>query len=202
MSEPINAIGLAGLGALLATTIFLATFVVLALRLGAWLKGAGFRFQDFEAHQDERGVRLNSAFKRHEFSDEQPSFPTSNAPSVTVSHQRLEATPPGQVLRRESAAKGWGNIDLANGSTVPPAEVTYTEYARAAVARPARVMQLVVIASEDLPEGVRLAADGKDQVRIATATETDVGVAPAGGVKKGKAFTLKIPVPSDVEVLS
>ncbi len=67
MNETANSVGFIGLGALFATTIFLLVLVVASAKFFRWFKSAGFRFQDFEAHQDGDGVTLNSAFKRAGF---------------------------------------------------------------------------------------------------------------------------------------
>lgn len=80
MNDTANSIGMAGLGALIATTIFLLVLVVICSRFFRWLKSAGFRFQDFEAHQDRNGVRLNSAFKRDGFEQRGP-FTRPTAPA-------------------------------------------------------------------------------------------------------------------------
>ena len=61
-------VGLVSLGALIALVIFLTVIVVLGARVVRWLMGAGFRFADFEAHQTDQGVKMNSAFKRAGFS--------------------------------------------------------------------------------------------------------------------------------------
>jgi hypothetical protein len=82
MNETLNSIGMAGLGALLATTIFLAILVTFSARFFRWLKSAGFRFQDFEAHQDRGGVKLTSAFKRDGFEPLQRGYTQPSAPAL------------------------------------------------------------------------------------------------------------------------
>lgn len=145
---------MAALGALVMTTLFLAVLVWFFVRIARWVKAAGFRFKDFEAHQSQEGVELNTAFARAEFAD---VMKPRALPAVTVQEQ-VETHIPVEVE-----------------------EGTFLE----------------VTADDDFVRGDRLAVGDKpNHVRLATATETEVGFAPHR-VRKGERFMLRILQPSE-----
>jgi hypothetical protein len=94
------AAGHVALGALIAITIVLVFVVVVGWKLVSWLMRGGFRFQDLEAHQTEKGVTFNSAFKRAGFDGpEPPPWRLANPPqpkrSATATGNGLEAEAEG-----------------------------------------------------------------------------------------------------------
>lgn len=172
MNETLNSVGMAGLGALLATTIFLAILVIFSARFFRWLKSAGFRFQDFEAHQDRNGVKLTSAFKRDGFEQtQQRGFTQPSGPAV-----------PGVAKFGEQQP-----------------DQTYATYApieenkrRAALAtKPYTVM--VGIAAEKLKANDRVAVTEKaGYVRLATALETELGTIEHDA-NEGQQVNIRVP---------
>lgn len=102
MSEAANA----ALGALIATTFFLLVFVIIGLRIFAWVKRAGFRFQAIKATQDDDGVRVKAAFKRTGFAQLSPRLKQVLAQATSQPEDVLTAYTIMVGLAAEKLRKG------------------------------------------------------------------------------------------------